>query len=166
MSVASISAATALLVELPEVGMSGCDLAAGRTQLPAEMLAARKSSPGPINVKSNLTAIQISLSWTNKSIDRISQMTVRSTDAAEVKQRYLLEAATIPAPVEAAAKAMHQTLLWGTTPWEYENPKLRDHYRAQACVAINAYESCRISISEIDRAAQARSRFNPLLYER
>jgi hypothetical protein len=82
-------------------------------------------------------------------------MTFQSKDGAEVKQRYLLEAATIPAPVEAAAKAMHQAVWPETTPWEYDNPKLRDHYRSQACVAIQAYLSCRVSISEIDRAAQA-----------
>jgi hypothetical protein len=82
-------------------------------------------------------------------------MTSICMDGAEVQQRYLLEAATVPAPVEATAKAMHQAVWRATTPWEYDNPKLRDHYRFQAWVAINAYEACRSSISASARAVHA-----------
>jgi hypothetical protein len=41
--------------------------------------------------------------------------------------------------VEKAAIALHRAI-WRnyTLSWEYENPKLKDHYRAQVAVVINA----------------------------
>jgi hypothetical protein len=48
------------------------------------------------------------------------------------------EQPSIAIDVEKAAIALHRAVWNYTSSWEHENPKLKDHYRSQVAVVINA----------------------------
>jgi len=54
--------------------------------------------------------------------------------------------------VEQAAMAMHRAVWNYTSPWVYENPKLKEHYCAMAAIAINTFRSCSVTFENWNTA--------------
>jgi hypothetical protein len=55
--------------------------------------------------------------------------------------------------IEEAAIALHRSVWNYTSPWEYENPKLKDHYRDSARVVFGVLSRI-ASVSSHHRAQE------------